>query len=36
MEEITKMSRLTGCLEKCFRLVNSEFFGNELPNIIVR
>lgn len=35
MKEITKMSRLTGCLEKCFRLVNNEFFNNELPTPMI-
>lgn len=35
MKEITKMSRLTGCLEKCFRLVNSEFFNDELPTPMI-
>lgn len=35
MKEITKMSRLTGCLEKCFRLVNAEFFNNELPTPVL-
>lgn len=35
MKGITKMSRLTGCLEKCFRLVNNEFFNDELPTPVV-
>lgn len=35
MKEITKMSRLTGCLEKCFRLVNADLFNNELPTPMI-
>lgn len=35
MKEITKMSRLTGCLEKCFRLVNNDLFNNELPTPVI-
>ena len=35
MKEITKMSRLTGCLEKCFRLVNADLFDNELPTPMI-
>lgn len=37
MKEITKMSRLTGQLEKCYRLLNERFFDNllEMPVITV-
>ena len=35
MKEITKMSRLTGELEKAFRLLNEELFNNELPTPII-
>lgn len=35
MKEITKMSRLTGCLEKCFRLVNADLFDNKLPTPMI-
>ena len=35
MKEITKMSRQTGYLEKCFHLVNNEFFSDELPTPVV-
>ncbi len=31
MKEITKMSRLTGQLEKAFRMLNADFFDNQLP-----
>ena len=35
MKAITKMSRLTGQLEKAYALLNEEFFNNELPNTII-
>lgn len=35
MKEITKMSRLTGELEKVFRLLNQNFFNGELPTPII-
>lgn len=35
MKEINKMSRLNGELEKIFRLVNTDFFNNELPTPII-
>ena len=35
MKEITKMSRLNGMLEKAFRLINKEWFNNELPECII-
>lgn len=35
MKQITKMSRLTGELEKAFRLINEELFNNELPTPII-
>lgn len=35
MKEITKMSRLTGLLEKAFRLINADFFNNELPMPVI-
>lgn len=35
MKQIDKMSRLTGELEKAFRLLNDEFFNNELPTPII-
>lgn len=37
MKEITKMSRLTGMLEKCYRMLNEHFFDNllEMPVITV-
>ncbi|MGN0488206.1 MAG: SprT-like family protein [Ruminococcus sp.] len=35
MKQITKMSRLTGELEKAFRLINEELFDNELPTPII-
>lgn len=35
MKQIDKMSRLTGELEKAFRLLNTEFFNDELPTPII-
>lgn len=35
MKQIDKMSRLTGQLEKAFRLINADFFNNELPTPII-
>ena len=35
MKEITKMSRLNGMLEKAFRLLNADWFNNELPEAII-
>ena len=35
MKTIDKMSRLTGELEKIFRLLNQDFFNNELPTPII-
>lgn len=35
MKQIDKMSRLTGELEKMFRLLNQDFFNNELPTPII-
>ena len=35
MKQIDKMSRLTGELEKAFRLLNTEFFDGELPTPII-
>lgn len=35
MKQIDKMSRLTGELEKMFRLLNDNFFDNELPTPII-
>ena len=35
MKSITKMSRLTGELEKAFRLLNEHFFGGELPTPVL-
>lgn len=35
MKQIDKMSRLTGELEKCFRLLNQDFFSGELPTPII-
>ena len=35
MKEITKMSRLNGMLEKAFRLINADWFNNELPECII-
>lgn len=35
MKEITKMSRLTGQLEKCFRLLNDSFFDSVLPMPVI-
>lgn len=35
MKTIDKMSRLTGELEKIFRLLNQDFFDNELPTPII-
>lgn len=35
MKQIDKMSRLTGELEKCFRLLNQDFFNGELPTPII-
>lgn len=35
MKQITKMSRLTGELEKAFRLINAELFNDELPTPII-
>lgn len=35
MKQIDKMSRLTGELEKAFRLLNAEFFNDELPTPII-
>ena len=35
MKTIDKMSRLTGELEKAFRLLNQAFFNNELPTPII-
>lgn len=37
MKEITKMSRLTGQLEKCYRMLNERFFDNllEMPVITI-
>jgi len=35
MKQINKMSRLTGELEKCFNLLNTEMFNNELPTPII-
>lgn len=35
MKQIDKMSRLTGELEKAFRLLNAEFFDGELPTPII-
>lgn len=36
MKTIDKMSRLTGELEKAFRLLNQDFFNNELPTPIIK
>lgn len=35
MKQIDKMSRLTGELEKIFRMINQDFFGGELPTPII-
>ncbi len=35
MKQIDKMSRLTGQLEKTFRMLNQDFFDNELPTPII-
>lgn len=35
MKEMTKMSRLTGCLERCFRLINEDLFDGELPMPVI-
>lgn len=35
MKEITKMSRLTGQLEKCFRMLNEHFFDSALPMPVI-
>lgn len=35
MKEITKMSRLTGQLEKCYRLLNERFFDNRLEAPVI-
>lgn len=35
MKAITKMSRLTGQLEKAYNLINEELFNNELPTTII-
>jgi len=35
MKEITKMSRLNGQLEKMFRLINHDWFNDELPEAII-
>ncbi len=35
MKQIDKMSRLAGELEKCFRLLNQDFFNNELDTPII-
>lgn len=35
MKDITKMSRLTGELEKAFRLLNTDFFEGVLPTPII-
>lgn len=35
MKHIDKMSRLTGELEKAFRLLNAELFNDELPTPII-
>lgn len=35
MKEITKMSRLTGQLEKCFRMLNESFFDGQLPQPVL-
>lgn len=35
MKEITKMSRLTGQLEKAFRLINVDFFEGKLPTPVI-
>lgn len=35
MKNIERMSRLAGELEKIFRLVNNDFFNNELPTPVI-
>lgn len=35
MKQITNMSRLVNQLEKCFRLLNQDFFNGELPTPII-
>lgn len=35
MKETTKMSRVNGMLEKMFRLLNADWFNNELPEPII-
>ncbi len=35
MKEISKMSRLTGELEHMFRLINKDFFNDELPTPVI-
>ena len=35
MKEITKTSRLCGSLEKLFRMLNQDFFGNELEEPVI-
>ena len=35
MKQIDKMSRLNGMLEKAFRLINQDWFNNELPDCII-
>lgn len=35
MKEVNKMSRLNGELEKAFRLLNQDFFNDELPTPII-
>ena len=35
MKQIDKMSRLNGQLEKAFRLINRDWFNNELPEAII-
>ena len=35
MKQIDKMSRLTGELEKCFRMMNRDFFDDSLPTPVI-
>ena len=35
MKQTIKTSRVAGQLEKMFRVLNSRFFGGELPEVVI-
>lgn len=35
MKQLTNYKRVTGYLDKIFKLLNAEYFGGELPAVVI-